>query len=722
MPTQSLETLQTELTDLQQKEKNLRTQLDELHSQEVEKKQTIQVIKENLPVVLEIIDINLDDRTITISSNTLDTSLQKQGIYNLNSYGLRKGIPITLQRYKELQKLEKKNDKLKIKWKDFKIYQKLKTLETKEQLKELQPHFTIDLQDNSFLVTRHDKGNTSELDFFQGAIKKFSKKEGVRWTIPCLESGRLEDHFIEKNKRCEQYDYPPIKIRWTKEAKKRLEDTKKQASEAKTIAEKKDSDIVVNLQNGNELMPFQKVGVEFLNKANGSALLCDQMGLGKTWEAIGYVEYNDLTAIIVCPAFLKENWRREIKKLTGEDAYICNGSTPQKYQILEIASKKYRYIIINYEIFGKGIKLEKEKGKEYRGDELRFLWADLLSHANYDIVIYDESHKIKNTNANRTKATLHLDIPRRLFMSGTPILNRPQELFSILRLLKPGEFTSEKRFKNTYTDGYGNARNVSSLRKSLSSLMIRRTKKEILTELPAINRIYDWYSLSDEGRERYEEALNGVYESLAEFDKSGVSRRLDITSILAKITRCKQIAAQDKVERIADLAIELNDSGEGEGEGKVIIFSAFKAVARAIGRRLGHEALVFDGDTHKDERVRLVDQFQTDKNVRFLVATGFVAGEGITLTKAGYIIFSDLGWTPAYHQQCEERVYGRLNDAHGAVSYYIVASKTIEEWVQQILDRKLKVIEEVVEGKTDHLGTDEGMGKELIKRLKEERG
>ncbi len=440
-------------------------------------------------------------------------------------------------------------------------------------------------------------------------------------------------------------------------------------------------------------------------------------GLGKTWEAIGYIEYRKLHAIIICPAAIKENWRRHIKNLTGQDAYICKGGTPSEWDVERLLSKSHRYVIINYDIFGKGLDVADNPAKR----EVRYLWPEVLTAANYDIAVCDEAHKIKNTDANRTRATLHLENIKCLFLTATPILNRPRELYSYLRLIRPGQYTSEDNFCNQYVFMDGTVRNVDRLRKSLSTIMIRRKREDVQKELPAIERIYDWHELSDDARVRYETALEGVYQQLAEFDLG--SDTIAITGLLAQITRLKQIVAQDKVDRIADLAIELNDSFEDSpaklGEGKVVIFSGFKAVARGIGKRLGHEAVVFDGDTKQEDRQRYVDQFQSDPAIKFLVATGFVAGEGLDMTKAGYVIFSDFGWTPAYHQQCEGRIYGRLNECHGAVSYYVVGVDTIEEWIQEILARKLKIIEQIVEG-NDSPDAGKSMGYELIKKMKAE--
>jgi len=185
----------------------------------------------------------------------------------------------------------------------------------------------------------------------------------------------------------------------------------------------------------------------------------------------------------------------------------------------------------------------------------------------------------------------------------------------------------------------------------------------------------------------------------------------------------KQVCAIDKMDRCAELAVELYDTHENGGPSKVIIFSQFKSVAQGIAKRLGSEAVCITGDLQRDERQILVDQFQTDSNIKFACATWQVAGEGINLTAAGYVIFSDLFWTPANHMQSEERCYGRLNDMHGATSYYMVAKcaddeDSVEVWIQEILARKLNVINQVVEGIDTE--RDVSVANELLKKMKQE--
>lgn len=604
----------------------------------------------------------------------------------------------------------------KLHW-NFEAFKAFSCYKAEQELEKKKPHFLVTLVDKEteerFLITKGKGGDTWVIDSIDG-VKRKIKGQSVTWTLPLSEGWKIEEK-LQPNLRCS--DGRKLIVDWSKEARDTVRKWKEKTEKLTQIAEQTTSEVEVHFKGDNKLRMFQNVGVEFIDTANGDAILADVTGLGKTWQAIGYCELKQLHVICVVPAPLKENWRREIKRLTGEDAYVCKG-TPSEYDVKWIVGKKQRYVIINYDILGKGTKIE-ERDKEGKviNHTIRYFWADVLSAANYDQVIFDEAHKIKNTDSNRTKSTLHLHGMHNLFMTATPVLNRPRELYSFLRLLRPNQYTSEADFCHNYMWGDGTVRNVKTLRKSLASLLIRRNRQDVQKDLPPIERIYDWHELSDEAMDRYSLALKGIYATLMEFDKRNDD--INITSILAEITRLKQICAQDKVDRIADLAVELVDSEKGEGDGKVVIFSGFKPVCRAIGKRLGHEAVVFDGDDKQEYRQECVDRFQTDSTIKFLVATGFVAGEGLTMTKAGYVIFSDFGWNPAYHQQCEGRVYGRLNEAHGALSYYIVAVNTIEEWIQDLLAKKLNTIEQVIDG-VDAEDAGKSLGTALVNKMKDE--
>lgn len=713
----------TEVQKLAREEQALRDQLYAIQ----ERKRIAQVLEreeerkkkeaeENQPIVVKVVEINVNEEYIYKSHAVLEnnpaiyhrgyvTFLQNiQGrVYLSVDVGKsnKNMVPCTELGY-VVEKLSNMEG-IKVDW-DFQAYQRFQQWEQLRKEWESRPDYWIDYEEEKKqFIIKQGAGSTYTMDYVYGTRRHTTRKETI-WTLALVEGYRLKEHS-------------GIKAEYTDVAEAALEVEQKKKAAQQNIAEKKDSEIEVHFLNDCKLRPFQKVGIEFAANANGNAIIADGTGLGKTWQAIGLCEYLERPAIVVCPASVKENWRREIKRLTGHDAYVCKSTEPGQWDVEMFAKGTFKYVIMNYDILGKGFPIGEGKEKI-----IRYFWADVIRETGtYKQMIFDEAHKIKNTSANRTKATLHLgDDMNYLFLTATPVLNRPRELYSPLRLIRPGQYLSEQHFLENYMWSDGHVRNVEHLRQTLSTILIRRKREDVQKDLPPIERIYDWYELTEEAMIRYQAALEGLYTTLAEFDPEGTRNNIFIEGILAQITRLKQIVAQDKVDRIAELATELVDSEEGEGKGKVVIFSGFKPVVRAIHKRLGHESVCFDGDVPPADRQPIVDQFQNDPKIKFLVATGQTAGEGLTMTAGGYVIFSDFGWTPAYHQQCEGRIYGRLNEAHGAISYYIVGINTIEEWIQELLAKKLKIIEQIVEGNDDD-DAGKSMGYELIKMLKREK-
>jgi len=333
-------------------------------------------------------------------------------------------------------------------------------------------------------------------------------------------------------------------------------------------------------------------------------------------------------------------------------------------------------------------------------------------------VVADEAHYIKNTDANRSKALRQLKSKHRLPMTGTPILNRPGEYWAILNWVRPELFPSEDKFLSQYTNNGRTARNIEELRELLKTIMIRRLKKDVVSELPPLNRITNLHELSDHGKAQYQKVLAGVYKAI---DDAGNQVERNITSILVELGKLKEVCAHDKIDAVADLAIDLWDTEQDStddklGNKKVLIFSQYKDVVRKIAAKLGQEAIYWTGDTSFEERTRLEHEFQNNPNVHFLVISLMTGQTGLNLTAAGHIIFADLYWTPAAHAQAEERAYGRLSNLHGAESYYIVAVGTIEEWIQELLQGKLNVINQVVEGIDAE--RDPSIGVEIINRLR----
>ena len=474
-----------------------------------------------------------------------------------------------------------------------------------------------------------------------------------------------------------------------------------------------------------KVRPFQRVGVKFGELVDYRFILGDQMGLGKTIQAIMCSmrlkkELGKCRTLVIPPAGLKVNWTREINRLTGQSPLVLYGESPSKFLISELLELKHEYTIINYDILSTKVKhsvpITTASGQTLQTQvQWIFPWIEILNALQFDLVVFDEAHYTKNVGSNRSLAARMLKAKRVIFMTGTPVMNRPSELWPMLTVIDPDRFPSYENFIWTYGDKYPT--NVKMLRDSLKNILIRRRKKDVMKDLPPINRVYEWHELSAEGQELYKKAKQGLYIQLAAWNPAMPGSEQAITNLLTEIMRLKQICAMDKVEAIADSALELSDS-DSEGTGKVLIFSQFVPVVNEITKRLGHEAIAYTGEYDKDERVRIYDKFLADKALKFFVATWQTAGEGLNLQCANNVVFADLFWTPANHQQCEGRAYGRLEDPHPINSYYLICADTIETWIQELLAAKLQVIEQTVEG----LDVDRSasIANDLLKRLKRE--
>jgi len=522
---------------------------------------------------------------------------------------------------------------------------------------------------------------------------------------------------------------------WSDEAKDMILSDIERRERLDSIALKTDSPSYGSLINFKDekvkLRGFQEVGVEFAEAANDSLILADQMGLGKTIQKIASFMLLDAKLngnarmAVICPASVKINWMREIERLTGIVPGVFSGSEPGVRDLERlVVSKSDKICIFNYDILAR-VKdtfksVKDEHGNEFRQDVVkRYLWVDLINASNFDTIAVDEAHYIKNTDSQRSVAVRMLKCPRITFMTGTPVLNRPGELWPMLTMLAPDLFPSEERFLSRYTFNNKEARNVEELRGLVKPYLLRRRKKDVMKDLPAIERITDYHEMSPKAWKLYEKILQGVYIALDAWNPGQAGAEQRVPNILAQIMRLKQVCAIDKLDRVAELATELYDTHENGGASKVIVFSQFKPIAHGIHKRLGNESVVLTGDVSGEgERQKIVDEFQNNPNVHFLCGTWQVMGEGRNLTAAGYVIFSDLFWTPANHQQCEERCYGRVGDMHGATSYYVVVKDTIEDWIQDILARKLRVIEQVVEGYDSDRTV--SIASELLSKMKNE--
>lgn len=453
------------------------------------------------------------------------------------------------------------------------------------------------------------------------------------------------------------------------------------------------------------LRPFQKKGVAFLESRKGRGLIADPMGLGKTVQALGWLQKHPEArpAIIICPASLKYNWANEIKKFMGKrNVYILAGSpkgnTPLQIHRADSAENTEdvgNIIIMNYDIAAK--------------------WAKSLKAISPKTIILDECHFIKNAKAQRTKAVKAIckNVPHLIALSGTPIVNRPIEMYNTISLIDPDLFPSwwayAQRYCGAKHTGFGwdfsGATNSTELHEKLiRSIMIRRKKEEVLPELPAKIKTVVPFECSTKN---YQAALSymqewrkGTYTSVIK-DINGEVVRTEQRSntenpaqAMVQIEKIKAAAALDKFESalgwIEDY-LETND--------KLVVFATHKEIIGKLMEELSkYNPVKVDGSMSSEDRQEAVNNFQNQESCKVFIGNIKAAGVGLTLTASSATCFVELGWTPGEHEQAEDRVHRIGQKADSVNAYYLIAKNTIEEEIAELLDEKAKVLAKVLDG------------------------
>ncbi len=454
-----------------------------------------------------------------------------------------------------------------------------------------------------------------------------------------------------------------------------------------------------------QLFKHQVEGVEFLKK-RVSAILADDMGLGKTRTSIVATATMPGGKIVICPASIKINWKREIEAVCL-DAKIFILESGKKVEI----PTDIEWLIINYDLVGK-----------YQ-EELQQLADTTMPN-----LIIDEAHYIKSKKAIRSKNTLEITSKaNRVFcLTGTPVLNRPIELFNLLKATGHYLGKNASKYSARYCNGHlevifkrnGNvirywdesgSSNTSELKELTKDHVLRRKKEDVM-DLPAKIISVQPCELSKEWKKEYTMAWD-KYLEWVETNPEGK----DIDNIidakhLVEINKLKQVCSHSKVKRIVEDILNTIEQGQ-----KVVVFSQYTKVIEEILSELRDKkvgCVRLTGQDDMDTRQNAVDQFQNNDNCKVFVANMKAAGVGITLTKASVVIFADMDWSPEIHRQAEDRAH-RIGTTGTVNVYYYIAELTIEEDIITILENKRRMIDELMEG-TDATSS---VGKEFLKLL-----
>jgi hypothetical protein len=460
---------------------------------------------------------------------------------------------------------------------------------------------------------------------------------------------------------------------------------------------------------GGELKPFQRAGVKYL-LSQRRAFLADEQGLGKTIEALAAIEADDAyPAVVVCPASLKLNWLREIERwLPHRSARALSGtgagtSAPEIPRDGESSRRKAPpsgvssadITVVNYDILAAR---ERELGR-------------LSPRA----LVLDESHYCKNGAAKRTQAATRLAASVTvdglvLALTGTPVMNRPNELISQLRIIgRLGDFGSGAKFGERFKGADAHQRLHWHLR---ARCFVRRLKSEVLPQLPAKTRSVVPIELDNEGEYRLAERdviawLRSHPLDLAELDaKVAAALRAER---LVRLGALKKLAARGKLHAALAWIHDFLSSGE-----RLVVFASHREIQRAIVERFPHALHVLGKDSHKarDASVRRFQEAGGEQS-QLIVCSLAVAGQGLTLTKASNVAFLELDWTPAKHDQAEDRCH-RIGQEDAVNAWYLLAAGTIDETIATLLDRKRAVIGAVTDG---HPEADEAVVDALAREL-----
>lgn len=478
--------------------------------------------------------------------------------------------------------------------------------------------------------------------------------------------------------------------------------------------------------NGIKLRPFQVKGIDLSIMRDGNFILAFEMGLGKTPTSLGYSYFNpdnDCKYLWIGPASLRPNVQREIRKYINAPTYHLTGGKPTDVDITEILTGKHKYFYINYEALSSNHKIMNENKKE----EIVYPWLIIFNLLRDKFrAIVDEAHYIKNPNSARSKAVTGLEIKSKLLLTGTPMKNGPLDLYPLVLNVEPDIAGTYEGWKHAHTENNGKkAKDPKNLHEILKPIMYRLRTADVYKDLPPINRITIEYGLSPKAKAAYQDVEDGFYTQLSKWngDRSDAQ---SVNTMLAQMMRMRQICGEDKIDFTCEMAVERYDSAvDNEStHPKVIIFTQFvnsPPLAQMMVEKLAPHAITTAGITDVTRRMEVVDKFQTDPNIHYIIIS-MSASEGLNITAAGSVITNDLRWVPDDHRQIEGRAYGRVGDLHGIDSLYIVANETIEDDVVEILAAKLIDSAKVVDGNfAESESGDNSIVYELLAKLKGKR-
>ncbi len=485
----------------------------------------------------------------------------------------------------------------------------------------------------------------------------------------------------------------------------KLIDSKKEISVAKNekftelINSIENAEISENIEIDSEfkekLRDYQKVGYKWLKTLDMykfGGILADDMGLGKTLQIIALLRTelkskNKTASIVVCPSTLVLNWKAEVEKWCNSiKVLIINGTAQERLEKLN-DYQNYDLIITSYDLLKRDVENYEDKDFKY--------------------IIADEAQYIKNSSTQNATSLKSLKGEIKFALTGTPIENSIAELWSIFDFIMPGYLYNYNKFKKKFEEPilkYEDKEALNRLKKLISPFILRRVKKDVLTELPEKNITVMKNEMEEKQEKLYLSYLAQTRKEVAE-ELSDSSFEKSKFKILMLLTRLRQICCHPslfienynggsgKLKQCLDLIVDAIES-----EHKILLFSSYTSMFEIIEKeltKLNIKYFKLVGDTPVSKRIEMVDEFNNDESVKVFLISLKAGGTGLNLTSADVVIHYDPWWNVSSENQATDRAY-RIGQKNSVQVYKLITSNSIEEKINKMQERKEKLSKDVL--------------------------
>ena len=444
-----------------------------------------------------------------------------------------------------------------------------------------------------------------------------------------------------------------------------------------------------------QLRPYQQTGftwLNYMNKLGFGACLADDMGLGKSVQVLAFLEKlrskgREARVLLIVPASLLGNWQKEAAKFAPKmSVHILHGRGAKAMgeEVLACAS------FLTITTYGMAARIKE------------------LEKVTWDCLILDEAQAIKNPLTDQTLQIKKLKSRMKIAMTGTPIENELTNLWSLFDFLDKGLLGSSTEFKKFCKDLSQHPEGYSKLKNMISPFMLRRVKtdRSIISDLPDKLEQIDYVSISKKQTVLYRQQVEELARKLQEKENGSIERR---GLVLASLTKLKQICNHPD-QYLGQQAYSPKDSGKFEllrsicetifeKRERVLVFTQFKEITPYLDDYLaeifhtrGH---VLHGGTPVKERSRMVEAFQGEKYVPYIILSVRAGGTGLNLTKASHVIHFDRWWNPAVENQATDRAY-RIGQKNNVMVHKLVCKGTIEEKIDEMIASKTELAQNVI--------------------------